>query len=138
MIHSITLALLIPQIIVLETYDRMPKLQVKFNRQNVFLRDNHTCQYCRQSFPEAKLNLDHVIPRDKGGATSWENIVTSCIKCNTKKSNKLPRQARMFPMSEPKPPKWRPTYASRFQNNGYDSWQEFLFPNRDQVKLKSA
>lgn len=138
MIHSVSLALCVPEIIVLDLYDRMPRQQVKFNRQNVFLRDQYTCQYCRREFPEPNLNLDHVIPRDKGGPTNWENIVTSCIQCNSKKSNKLPRQARMFPLQEPTAPKWRPHYAARFRKAARDSWNEFLFPNRDKVNLGAA
>jgi len=137
MIHSISLAFCAPQVIVLDCYDRMPKMAVKFNRKNVFLRDQHTCQYCRKVFPENKLNLDHLIPRDKGGATSWENIVTSCFSCNNKKGNKMPREARMFPLQEPRVPKWRPTYTERMRNVSHDSWREFLFPNRDQVKVSA-
>jgi len=136
MIHSISLSLCIPQIIVLGAYDRMPKLKVKFTRQNVFHRDQYTCQYCRQTFSEEKLNLDHLIPRDKGGATTWDNIVTSCFKCNSKKGNKMPREARMFPMQEPKAPKWRPSYADKIQS-GYESWNEFINPDGSRVQVSN-
>lgn len=131
MIHSVSLAFCVPQVIVLETYDRMPKLVVKFSRKNIFLRDRHTCQYCRKVFTEDKLNLDHVVPRDKGGATTWENIVTSCFACNSKKANKMPREARMFPLQEPKAPRWKPNYADRVQGALHQSWHDFLTLNRD-------
>ena len=61
MIHSVNLALRVPRIIVLAIYDRLPRLEVKFTRRNVFTRDKFTCQYCVKVFPELKLNLDHVI-----------------------------------------------------------------------------
>ncbi len=67
------------KVIVLAMYDKLPSKEVKFTRHNVFLRDHYTCQYCHEKFGEKELNLDHVMPRDKGGRTTWENIVTSCM-----------------------------------------------------------
>lgn len=136
MIHSIRVALRVPKIIVLGIYDRLPRLEVKFTRRNVFLRDKFTCQYCEKVLPENKLNLDHVIPRDKGGKTTWENIVASCVKCNTRKANKLPHEAGMFPAGKPFAPRWRPLYGLQENGLGDDSWDHFLhFENKD---LKSA
>ncbi len=126
MIHSVTLALRIPKIIVLAVYERLPRLEVKFTRKNVFMRDEFTCQYCEKVLPELKLNLDHVIPKDKGGKTSWQNIVTSCVKCNTRKSNKLPQEANMYPRQEPFAPRWRPLYGIRESGGGDESWEHFL------------
>src|SRR5690606_19500836 len=77
MIHGVRVTLRAPKIVVLAIYDKLPRLEVKFTRRNVFLRDKFTCQYCAKVFPEGQLNLDHVLPRDKGGRTTWENIVTS-------------------------------------------------------------
>jgi hypothetical protein len=119
----------IPQIIVLSLFDRLPKKEIKFTRQNVFERDGHVCQYCRKRFEPRELNLDHVIPRDKGGRNSWENVVTSCIRCNTRKANKLPHEASMFPMKEPRAPTWRPfqCLAERTaRRRVYPSWRYFL------------
>ncbi len=76
--------------------------------------------------PELKLNLDHVIPKDKGGKTTWENIVTSCVKCNTRKANKLPKEAGMFPEAKPFAPRWRPLYGLRENGLGDESWEHFL------------
>src|SRR5690554_2509484 len=66
------------------------KSGVKFNRGNVFYRDKFTCQYCLQKFKEVELTLDHVMPKSRGGKTSWDNIVTSCHPCNNKKADKTP------------------------------------------------
>ena len=75
----------VPRVILLTVYDRLPKKNVRFSRLNIYLRDNNTCQYCGVHYPRNELNLDHVIPRVKGGITSWENVVCSCIECNRRK-----------------------------------------------------
>lgn len=124
-IHSATLALCLPKVLVLTLYDRQPRLEVKFTRRNVFVRDKFTCQYCAKVFPEAQLNLDHVMPRAKGGRTTWENVVTSCFRCNTLKGNKLPQEAGMLPKNQPGTPRWKPLFElqGRFAD---DSWRHFL------------
>ncbi len=134
LIHSVKVALRAPKIIVLGLYDRLPRREVKFTRQNVFLRDKHTCQYCAKVFPESQLNLDHVLPRDKGGKTTWVNIVTSCIPCNTKKANRLPREVGMRLLTEPKAPRWRPLFGLKEQASE-KAWQEFISPDRQNVSV---
>lgn len=66
-----------------------------FSRNNVFLRDDFTCQYCLAKGEGTLLNLDHVLPKSQGGRTSWENIVTSCVECNQHKAGRTPEQASM-------------------------------------------
>ena len=134
-IHSVKVAMMVPKIIVLGAYDRIPRKDVKFSRQNVFLRDKFVCQYCGREFPEKELNLDHVLPRDKGGKTTWENIVTSCIRCNTRKANKLPHEANMKLLREPKRPMWRPLYGMRLQSRSHESWEQFIQPDKDKVNM---
>jgi len=136
MIHSVKVALQAPKIIVLALYDRIPRKEVKFTRQNVFLRDHHTCQYCRKKFPEHKLNLDHVIPRDRGGKTTWENIVTSCVPCNTRKANRLPHEIGIKLLKEPKIPRWRPFFGLKDESKE-KAWSEFLYPDRKKVNMNT-
>jgi 5-methylcytosine-specific restriction endonuclease McrA len=124
-VRTVRQVLRVPKIIVLAIFDRLPKKDVKFTRENVFRRDHYTCQYCGERFDVKKLNLDHVIPRDKGGATSWENVVCSCIRCNTRKGNKLPREAKMYPLREPRMPRWRPLFSSPAESGGHESWRHF-------------
>ena len=137
MIHGAIIALRVPKIVVLAVYDRLPRLEVKFTRRNVFLRDQFTCQYCTKVLPETQLNLDHVLPRDKGGRTTWENIVTSCFRCNTRKGNKLPHEANMHPQIKPFAPRWRPLFG--MQENGLldESWNHFL-PSEPKTARRSA
>ena len=139
-LHSISLVIRVPTVIVLTSFDRLPRQEVKFTRQNVFERDSYTCQYCSQKPEVARLNLDHVIPREKGGRTTWENVVCSCIPCNTRKANKLPADVNMFPMREPRQPRWRPFLSSACSGGGarrihHESWRHFLQSNAETVEV---
>lgn len=137
MIHSVRMALRVPHIIVLALYDKLPRMEVRLTRRNVFLRDKHTCQYCAKKLPDSDLNLDHVVPRDKGGQTTWKNIVTSCIRCNTRKANKLPREANMFPMFKPVAPRWRPIFGLKHRGKADASWRDFLDPDPAAVGISA-
>ena len=108
MVQTTRFHIRVPRVIVLMLFDRMPRKDVKFTRHNIFERDKNTCQYCGRHFDRKDLNLDHVFPRDRGGAMNWENIVCSCIKCNTKKGNRTPDEAGMKLIRRPERPKWRP------------------------------
>lgn len=137
-IHTVSHQFQAPAIIVLKRYDRLPKQEIRFSRQSIFERDRFTCQYCGKCFESRDLNLDHVIPRDKGGQTTWENVVCSCITCNTRKANKLPAQARMFPLSEPKQPRWRPFFDPRATMRiAHASWQPFIGSLPGEVMISS-
>lgn len=125
-INAISLKVRVPRIIVLALFDRMPKKEVKFTRHNVFERDQNTCQYCGKIFERRDLNLDHVVPRDRGGPTTWENIVCSCIPCNTRKANRTPVEARMLLIRRPKRPKWRPFVQVNIGTHVHDSWKHFI------------
>jgi len=126
MVHTISFKIRVPRVIVLLLFDRMPKKEVKFTRANIFERDKCTCQYCGKVFERRDLNLDHVIPRDSGGLTSWENIVCSCIPCNTRKGNRLPHQVGMKLIKKPERPKWRPFLHITFDSKVHESWRHFI------------
>ncbi len=126
MVNTITASIRVPQVIVLLIFDRLPKKEVKFTRHNVFERDKNTCQYCRVVFDRRDLNLDHVFPRDRGGQTTWENVVCSCIPCNSRKGNRLPHEANMQLLQKPKRPKWRPFVNLTFPSPRHDSWKHFV------------
>lgn len=129
MIHGVSLRVRVPRVIVLLIFDRLPKKEVKFTRHNIFERDHNTCQYCGKVFDRRDLNLDHVLPREKGGLTSWENIVCSCIRCNTRKGNRLTHEAGMHLIRKPKRPKWRPFIHLTFGGQHapqHASWRHFV------------
>lgn len=127
--HSPSVTFRIPSVIRLLRYVRIPHQAVKFSRRNVLLRDQYTCQYCGKKFPAAILTLDHIEPSSRGGATSWENMVTACRKCNVAKGNRTPQEARM--------PSLRKRYKAphivhflhltKYSATTHQAWQEYLF-----------
>ncbi|MDQ6775433.1 MAG: HNH endonuclease [Actinomycetota bacterium] len=102
-LRSATRSLTRPVVIRLVSYVRVPRdtHRRKITRRAVFARDDWTCQYCGA---RSNLTVDHVIPRSKGGASSWDNIVASCAPCNLRKGSALPRQAGMRLQRQPKTP----------------------------------
>lgn len=125
-IQTVQLKILVPKVLLLRSYSKVPVHEVKFSRENLLDRDDHRCQYCGNQLESAFLNMDHVIPRDQGGKTSWENIVTSCIKCNSKKANRLPHQANMHLIKKPERPRWRPFISSLIGQSYEEDWEYFL------------
>lgn len=120
----------VPKVLLLREYSQLPVQEVKFTRENLFERDNYRCQYCGDVFVADDLNMDHVIPRDKGGRTSWENIVTSCIQCNSRKANRLPHQASMHLIRKPERPRQRPFISSLIGNDCDAAWEHFIGTKR--------
>ena len=114
----------VPKVIVLNDYDQLPKRSVRFSRTHVFMRDQYTCQYCGDEFPKAKLNLDHVVPRSRGGKTTWDNLVTSCHDCNRKKANLTPQEASMPLRCRPRKPAG--TFGLVNLRKIQESWTPFL------------
>jgi len=103
-LHAESFTLPRPVVIRLLTYVRIPRdaHRRKITRRAVFARDRWTCQYCGHE--RGHLTVDHVIPRSKGGTSTWDNIVTCCAPCNRRKGDRLPRQAEMVPRRAPKAP----------------------------------
>lgn len=120
--HSIR----VPRVILLTVFDKLPRKDLKLTRSNVFERDKNRCQYCGSRFERKDLNLDHVIPRDYGGKTTWENVVCSCMRCNTRKANRLPHEAHMRLIRKPVRPKWRPVISLVVGRPGCEHWKHFL------------
>jgi 5-methylcytosine-specific restriction endonuclease McrA len=116
----------VPRVVVLIAYDRVPRRNVRFCRRNIFLRDRNTCQYCGRTFPTSELNLDHVIPRSRGGISTWENIVCSCIACNKRKGGDLPDQAGMRLIRRPERPRWAPNFPFAPRASIHREWLPFL------------
>ena len=116
----------LPRVILLTFFDKLPCKELKLTRNNVFERDKNQCQYCSRVFPREELNLDHVIPRHHGGRTTWENIVCSCIRCNTRKANRLPHDAGMRLIRKPAKPKWRPVISLVLNTRHREMWKDFL------------
>ena len=128
-VHSPSFTMRLPSVIALR--DFIPSSRTPaFTRFNVFLRDSFSCQYCEARRVTQELTFDHVVPRARGGRTSWENVVTACGPCNLRKGSKMPRECGMVPRLEPR----RPT-SFELQARGrhfppnylHESWRDFLY-----------
>jgi 5-methylcytosine-specific restriction endonuclease McrA len=111
-VHTPHYLLRIPSIVLLTRYDKLPHREVRFTRDSIYSRDNYTCQYCHKKFPKSELNIDHVVPKALGGKTVWDNVVCSCVECNTRKQDRTPEQAGMTLLKKPKRPMWKPASKS--------------------------
>lgn len=129
MVRSPSFEMPLPSVIALKDYVQQSR-RPAFTRFNVFLRDRFTCQYCADRFPTHELTFDHVIPRSRGGRTSWENVVTACGVCNLRKGNRMPRDIGMVPITAPRQPT-----AYDLQDHGrgfppnylHESWRDYLY-----------
>jgi 5-methylcytosine-specific restriction endonuclease McrA len=135
-IHTVRFEIAVPRIIRVLTYSKVPKHQVKFNRRNLFARDQNRCQYCGRKMSTSELSLDHVIPRSHGGTTSWENLVCCCLECNVKKGGRTPEQAHMKLVHKPVRPNRSPVVTIKLSEAKYRSWKQFLDAAYWNVELK--
>ena len=135
-VRTINTEIQVPRVIRLTGYDRLPKQTVKFNRRNIFARDNNQCQYCGKKFPTSELSLDHVVPRSQNGASTWENIVCACVNCNGRKGGRTPTEASMRLIRKPEKPKRSPILNLKLTNRKYQSWKSFLDNAYWSVELK--
>ncbi|NBD37663.1 MAG: HNH endonuclease [Verrucomicrobia bacterium] len=125
-VRTVRLCILVPKVLLLRAFDRLPVAEIKFNRENVFIRDRYTCQYTGKRCPAAELTLDHVIPRERGGRTTWENIVTCRRDINAMKANRLPHEAGLRLVRKPARPKRRPFAVQAAGASLEKEWLHFL------------
>lgn len=117
----------VPRVVHLHKYDRTPRLTVRLTRRNLMLRDAHQCQYCGKRPLLRELNIDHVLPRSRGGADTWENLVTACRVCNLRKGWKTPDEANMRLARRPFRPKWSMSAQILLgTQNQFKEWEPFL------------
>lgn len=125
-VRSVGFEMRVPSVVSLKTFVR-PIRSPAFTRFNVFLRDQFECQYCASN---EDLTFDHVIPRSRGGRTTWENVVAACARCNLMKGGRMPARAKMLPKNFPHQPS-----VSELQKNGrmfppnylHQSWADYLY-----------
>ncbi|TAM59097.1 HNH endonuclease [bacterium] len=124
-IHSTSITLRMPSIIRMLYYIRRPMQKVALTKKNVLLRDDYTCQYCGVR-GERLMTVDHVLPRSKGGPSTWENLVAACVRCNNRKNNRTPDDANMQLKRRPKQPRYIPWIRIK-RNTLPGEWHKFLF-----------
>ncbi len=126
-IHSVSQRYQLPAVLRLIHYVKYRRREVKFTRRNIYIRDKYRCQYCGRVFEPKDLTYDHVIPRSRGGKTTWTNVVTCCHACNRKKGDRTPREADMKLHSKPKEPLWHPMiHFSVDPEQIPDAWRDYL------------
>ncbi len=131
-LRSMFITIKCPAVVRLLKYVRRSSKRVKFSRVNVFGRDNFTCQYCFEQPGTPELTYDHVLPRAQGGKTVWNNIVTACLKCNSRKGNRTPEKAGMHLKRKPIRPKERPFYQFTLNMpKTPDAWRNYLYWNQE-------
>ena len=130
-IHTVRQRLRVPEVIVLKKYSDKKHREIKLTRKNVLLRDRYECQYCGKSITLNSGTVDHVFPKSRGGANSWENFVAACFPCNVKKKNRTPQEAGMILRTVPARPKWYPL-STRLSPGTPKSWDYFL-PDKSKI-----
>ncbi len=122
-IRTVSLRIRVPEAILLASYDAIPHSHIPFTRKNLYRRDRFTCQYCGKRPQVRELTIDHIVPRSKGGRSTWTNCVVACMTCNTRKSDRTPSQVGLTLHSRPHKPKWQPHITIPA---GKETWEKFI------------
>ena len=120
------LVIAVPRVIRLLRYSGRPQREVRLTRRNIHARDLGRCHYCGKRFPSRELTVDHVIPRSLGGRDTWENLVTACVPCNSRKGSRTPQGANMHLHRTPTKPRTNPTIVQRLKSPKYRVWRLFV------------
>ena len=127
-LHSARLAIRGPSVIRLLEYRRIPHQTRALSRKNILLRDRNTCQYCGLVLPSSELTLDHIVPRSRGGQSTWENLVASCHACNHRKGNQLLQECGMKLLREPRTFNLHTSrHIMRMMGRSDAKWRKYLF-----------
>jgi len=117
----------VPLVIRLVYYVRIPhRISLPVSRRALLVRDRYTCQYCGVQPGRQHLTIDHVIPRSRGGKTTWDNVVAACKKCNSKKGNKTPAEANMQLLTQPARPRY---FAMAYVTSveACNAWEKYMY-----------
>jgi 5-methylcytosine-specific restriction endonuclease McrA len=127
-VHSATRTLPVPSVIRLLAYRHIPQQTRALSRKNILLRDRNTCQFCKRTLPASELTLDHVVPRSRGGRSSWENLVACCYQCNNRKGDRTPEEAGLALARRPRPFTLHTSrQLMRLIGNKDEKWRKYLF-----------
>jgi 5-methylcytosine-specific restriction endonuclease McrA len=133
-IRSVSLTIRMPAVVRLVRRLRGKKHVIRFSRFNVMVRDQFTCQYCGDKLPAKKLTMDHIVPRSRGGKTTWDNVVTACGPCNHDKGALTPTEASVTLLRAPEKPSWLPTEAFHVRLTDVpQTWKSWLYWNSEMV-----
>ncbi|MGL4462551.1 MAG: HNH endonuclease [Planctomycetia bacterium] len=123
-VRGVGLVVKAPEVVALVHCDRLPRTTAPFSRRNVFKRDHFLCQYCGGRPNPGRATIDHVVPKARGGGTTWTNCVLACKECNGRKADRTPDQAGLTLRRRPSQPRWKPWYSAVGRRPA--SWTRFL------------
>jgi 5-methylcytosine-specific restriction endonuclease McrA len=127
-LHAQRIAMRLPSVIRLLEYRRIPHQTRALSRKNILLRDRNTCQYCATVLASGELTLDHVVPRSRGGLSTWENLVACCHSCNRMKGNQLLVETSMKLLREPRAFNLHTSrHIMRMIGRSDSKWRKYLF-----------
>lgn len=127
-VRSAARTLKVPSVIRLIAYRHIPQQTRALSRKNILLRDRNTCQYCGVLLPSSELTLDHIVPRSRGGQSTWENLVACCHACNHKKGNHLLHECSMKLLREPRTFNLHTSrHIMRMMGGSDAKWRKYLF-----------
>lgn len=135
-IHTVRLAIRVPEIITVLNYKDLPERKAIFSRKNIYRRDHFTCQYCSCKPGSKELTIDHVLPRCLGGISSWDNCVLACVDCNRKKAHKTLSKSGMKLSRHPVEPEWTPRYQINLWKRR-ESWKKFVSTKYWETELQA-
>lgn len=127
-VHSTSKKIQVPSVIRLLSYRHIPQQSRALSRKNILLRDRNTCQFCGAALPASELTLDHVLPRSRGGRSSWENLVACCYECNNRKGDRTPEEAGLKLQRRPRPFTLHTSrQLMRLIGHRDEKWRKYLF-----------
>ena len=115
----------LPSVIRINRYVKFFRSNTILNRINILIRDDYTCQYCSKK--TNNMTIDHVIPKNKGGQDTWDNLVAACVKCNTKKSDLLLSKIEMYLLKKPKKPNYLFYFKQYITKDVEETWKNYLY-----------
>jgi len=128
-VQTVNKKIKIPKVIVLSKFDKVPKKRPRLSQKNIWVRDNFTCQYTGKKLKPGEGNIDHIIPKSKGGTTTWTNCVLVCKIVNATKANRTPTEAGLKLIKSPEPPKEMPATNYIYNRYKIKEWDVFLKNN---------
>lgn len=133
LIRSVSLTMNMPAVIRVLKWIKSKKVGIRFNKRNIYIRDNGKCCYCNRFVSETRATFDHVVPKSRGGLTNWTNIVTACYNCNQAKDCRTPEEAGLTLHHTPSKPdrlQLDLAFSLKYQNNIPEMWKQWIVNTR--------
>ncbi|HEU4394835.1 MAG TPA: HNH endonuclease [Planctomycetota bacterium] len=135
-VQGVAMRVRVPEVVVLRHFNGFPRRTVAFSRRNLYRRDNFTCQYCGSQPGTELLSIDHVVPRSRGGRSTWENCVLACLDCNKRKASRTLDEAGIRLDRKPFRPAGGPAFEISLGTRRR-SWERFVSERYWNIELEA-